>query len=513
MPLPVALKASLQRLKDVKDERFVRGCGYDEAARHARCKLVRLSAAVCGIEFCYAAETAFVSPTLLRIGVPLAYMSLVWCLSPLLGICLVPLFGSLSDRCASPLGRRRPFIVGLSVSIVVGLLLVPNGSRIGELLGGDGGASPPPPLPYGNATNATAPPGTVAPAYRMHATGRRMALATSAPNNSANGDDDDDDVDVFNRTTLAGHAWGSSAHALGVFFTVVGVTMLDFSCDACQTPCRAYLLDVTPPADHATGLTTFTVLSGLGGSVGYLIGYVDWDRTWLGDSLGGHITVVFLFVLIMYVVCATLTVTAAKEVQLGALSVVATADHRRRRRKTRKRAESYERFENESSDDDDDDDDRRKTLDGACTDYGTSQPTIAMTTLPNEEHASPDGSTTPVTERASLGTYLSSIVHLPRSMRILCLTNLLSWMSLVAYSLFFTDYVGQAVYGGDPFAPEGSDARAQYERGVRMGSLAMSLYSFTCCLYSCVLSRVINKFGKPSSTYSATQIQRCRVFK
>ena len=79
--------------------------------RKSRAQLIRLSAAVCGIELCYSAETAFVSPILLKLGVPVQLMTLVWCLSPLLGLILVPVMGSLSDRCPLKLGRRRPFIL------------------------------------------------------------------------------------------------------------------------------------------------------------------------------------------------------------------------------------------------------------------------------------------------------------------------------------------------------------------------------------------------------------------
>jgi len=98
-------------------------------------RLILLSCAVCGIELCYAAETAFVSPIILRLGVPATYATLAWCLSPLLGLVLGPLLGSLSDRCPSPLGRRRPFILLLSGGIVVGLLLVPRGASLGVALG------------------------------------------------------------------------------------------------------------------------------------------------------------------------------------------------------------------------------------------------------------------------------------------------------------------------------------------------------------------------------------------
>lgn len=36
-------------------------------------------------------------------------------------------------------------------------------------------------------------------------------------------------------------------HPWGVLFTVLGTVFLDFDADACQSPARAYLLDVTVP--------------------------------------------------------------------------------------------------------------------------------------------------------------------------------------------------------------------------------------------------------------------------
>ncbi|XP_013775350.1 membrane-associated transporter protein-like [Limulus polyphemus] len=103
--------------------------------RKTRWELVILSGAVCGIEFCYAAETAFVSPILLGLGVQVRFMTLIWCLSPLIGFFLTPILGSLSDRCYSRLGRRRPFIIFLSIGIFLGLIFVPNGKDIGLYLG------------------------------------------------------------------------------------------------------------------------------------------------------------------------------------------------------------------------------------------------------------------------------------------------------------------------------------------------------------------------------------------
>lgn len=36
-------------------------------------------------------------------------------------------------------------------------------------------------------------------------------------------------------------------HPWGIFFTILGTVLLDFDADACQSPARAYLLDVTIP--------------------------------------------------------------------------------------------------------------------------------------------------------------------------------------------------------------------------------------------------------------------------
>jgi len=91
-------------------------------------------------------------------------------------------------------------------------------------------------------------------------------------------------------TTLV--KYSSCLPTYGITLTVIGVVLLDCCCDACQSPCRTYLLDVSQPEDHAAGLATFTVMAGLGGSVGYLLsGVVDWQTTGFGTSLGGHVQV------------------------------------------------------------------------------------------------------------------------------------------------------------------------------------------------------------------------------
>ncbi|XP_028820137.1 solute carrier family 45 member 4 [Denticeps clupeoides] len=88
-----------------------------------------------GREFCYAMETALVTPVLLQIGLPEQYYSLTWFLSPILGLIFTPLIGSASDRCTLRWGRRRPFILALCVGVLLGVALFLNGSLIGLAAG------------------------------------------------------------------------------------------------------------------------------------------------------------------------------------------------------------------------------------------------------------------------------------------------------------------------------------------------------------------------------------------
>ncbi|XP_043853269.1 proton-associated sugar transporter A isoform X1 [Dromiciops gliroides] len=87
-----------------------------------------------GIEFSYAMETAYVTPVLLQMGLPDELYSMVWFISPILGFLLQPLLGAWSDRCTSRFGRRRPFILVLAIGALLGLSLLLNGRDIGLAL-------------------------------------------------------------------------------------------------------------------------------------------------------------------------------------------------------------------------------------------------------------------------------------------------------------------------------------------------------------------------------------------
>ena len=213
--------------REVVRSSFIRkvnaGESYDHHYRRkSRRELITISAAVMGIEFAYAAETAFVSPTLLKIGVSQSHMTLIWCLSPLVGFFLTPILGSLSDRCKSALGRRRPFIILLSIGVVLGLLLVPNGKALGKMMGDKY---------YDKEVDA--------PSGRMFLENEeRQSSSSNLTDYDEDGESSGVPADLYTY-----HPWG-------IFFTIIGTVLLDFDADACQSPSRAYLLDVTLPGEE-----------------------------------------------------------------------------------------------------------------------------------------------------------------------------------------------------------------------------------------------------------------------
>lgn len=101
-------------------------------------------------------------------------------------------------------------------------MLVPNGKYFGQLIG------------------------DVYPDEEMFAkeiiSNSNMTTATTNfPNGAESTTAAPDEADVINSVV------DTSSHPWGIFLTVLGTVLLDFDADACQSPSRAYLLDVCVP--------------------------------------------------------------------------------------------------------------------------------------------------------------------------------------------------------------------------------------------------------------------------
>ena len=100
-------------------------------------QMVLLNAVVCGVEIAACAGFVYIPPMLLKAGYSEEEMNVLLGLGPLLAFFLVPVIGRASDSCRSRFGRRRPFILGLSIVLVVSMYMIPFGEYFSVLVLGD----------------------------------------------------------------------------------------------------------------------------------------------------------------------------------------------------------------------------------------------------------------------------------------------------------------------------------------------------------------------------------------
>ena len=65
----------------------------------------------------------------------------------------------------------------------------------------------------------------------------------------------------------------------------------------------------------------------------------------------------------------------------------------------------------------------------------------------------------------------------------------------MTFNLFFTDFVGQTVYNGDPSADETSIERIRYDQGVRAASYGLLFHCIVGAIYAPLLKPLIHQFG------------------
>jgi solute carrier family 45, member 1/2/4 len=148
--------------------------------------------------------------------------------------------------------------------------------------------------------------------------------------------------------------------------------------------------------------------------------------------LGGHVRAVFTLITFIFVFCVTATITSFKEVPLGMLDSL----------KNLCSGNSYGAIDQEET---------------GVENHGYSsvpgENIVKETSFTDEQQQHQQNSNPPIfieEQAPNLSHYLKSILFMPFSIRMVCITNLFCWMAHVCYSLYFTDFVGEAVFDGDP---------------------------------------------------------------
>ncbi|CAL1412718.1 unnamed protein product [Linum trigynum] len=108
-----------------------------KSALYAYRKMILVASIAIGLQFGWALQLSLLTPYVQLLGIPHKYAALVWLCGPISGMIVQPLVGYYSDRCTSRFGRRRPFIAGGTVFILISVFLIGYAADIGHAAGDD----------------------------------------------------------------------------------------------------------------------------------------------------------------------------------------------------------------------------------------------------------------------------------------------------------------------------------------------------------------------------------------
>lgn len=253
---------------------------------------------------------------------------------------------------------------------------------------------------------------------------------------------------------------------------MLGVVAFDFAADFIDGPIKAYLFDVCSHRDKERGLHYHALLTGLGGALGYLTGAIDWGSTFLGRLMGSEFQVMFffsttVFLLLLVVHLCSIPETPLRdetfetklllkqEVFSAYGSIDATQNNNVLKKEPRIRTLSY------------------------------------VSSVEDEEEE--DGPK--VQKRMTLKSLIHALLTMPSHYRYLCVSHLIGWTAFLSNMLFFTDYMGQIVYNGNPYAAHNSTAYLIYEQGVEVGCWGMCINAIFSSLYSYLQKALLPYIG------------------
>ncbi|KAK7471754.1 hypothetical protein BaRGS_00035636, partial [Batillaria attramentaria] len=192
-----------------------------------------------------------------------------------------------------------------------------------------------------------------------------------------------------------------------------GSILLDFTSQVCLTPCEAMLSDASREThQHDRIFTIYSMMVSMGGILGYLLTAIDWTTNSVGAYFGGQEASIFSMLIVIF----TMSLTATLMRYLTKLSLMVRA-------------------------------------------RGLSKLIECVKLVLRNIHR-------------FLPNTIQQMLCIPVVLRYLMLANFCAWTAVMGFNLYFTDYVGQIVYKGNPNLPENSVEGHLYDEGVRMGSWA-----------------------------------------
>ncbi|XP_014871072.1 membrane-associated transporter protein [Poecilia latipinna] len=269
-----------------------------------------------------------------------------------------------------------------------------------------------------------------------------------------------------------------------IVVVMFGVVLFDFAADFIDGPIKAYLFDVCSHSDKERGLHYHALFTGLGGACGYLVGAMDWGHSVLGRLLGSEYQVIYFFSALTWGFFLTVHLFSIPEQPLCKDPSVSDCSSPSALRLLGSQSNGYGALSKEPS--------------------STAAPTSVSDVRPRsysalgerprsfsalgEANAVTSSSKQPNKEQKKMTfrSLMKAIIHMPNHYRCLCISHLLGWAAFLCNMLFFTDFMGQIVYKGNPYAEHNSTAYATYERGVEVGCWGLCINAVSSALYSYV---------------------------
>ncbi|XP_053264892.1 membrane-associated transporter protein [Podarcis raffonei] len=253
-----------------------------------------------------------------------------------------------------------------------------------------------------------------------------------------------------------------------IVITMLGVVLFDFAADFIDGPIKAYLFDVCSHQDKEKGLHYHALLTGLGGALGYLTGAIDWGHTVLGKYLGSEFQVMFFYAALVFLICLTVHLCSIPETSLTD-KVESEA--------LLKTAEPYPYGS------------IGKVKNGY---FNSGYNEIRVLSRQGKPTLKED---IQVQKQMTIKSLLKALLSMPSHYRCLCVSHLMGWTAFLSNMLFFTDFMGQIVFNGDPYAPHNSTAYLTYERGVEIGCWGMCINAISSSLYSYLQKALLPYIG------------------
>ncbi|XP_013930555.1 PREDICTED: solute carrier family 45 member 3 [Thamnophis sirtalis] len=247
------------------------------------------------------------------------------------------------------------------------------------------------------------------------------------------------------------------ARALELAFLIMGVGLLDFCGQVCFTPLEALLSDLFQEPDSCRqAFSVYSFMVSLGGCVGYLLPAIDWDSSFLAPYLGGQEECLFSLLTIIFLGCVLSTVFVTEEVSAQVeLSSGPTG-------KSSSKSPSF-----------------------ACCCFWLPKNFLRTRHLVQAFR-----------NLCALAPRLHGVCcRIPKVIQKLFVAEFCSWMALMTFMLFYTDFVGEGLYQGIPRAEPGTQARRNYDEGIRMGSLGLFLQCIISIFFSTIMDRMVKHFG------------------